>query len=80
MDSTHTASLDIPELSAAAAMAHVFQAMANNSLLSVGQLCNEVYSVNFTIDHSQRTQRFGHRIVAHQLVQRYSAQHNILSK
>jgi hypothetical protein len=33
MDSTHTASLDIPELSAAAAVEHVFPVMANNSLL-----------------------------------------------
>jgi hypothetical protein len=51
MDSTHTESLDIPELSATAAVAHVFPAMANKSLLSVGQLCNEGYSVTFTIDN-----------------------------
>jgi hypothetical protein len=48
MEPTHTASLDIPELSASA-MAHVFPAMANNSLLSVRQLCNEGYSVTFKI-------------------------------
>jgi hypothetical protein len=41
--------LDIPELSATAAVAHVFPDMANNSLLSVAQLCNEGYSVTFTI-------------------------------
>jgi hypothetical protein len=50
MDSTHTASLDIPELSKVASIAHVFPGMANNSLLSVGQLCNEVYYVTFRID------------------------------
>jgi hypothetical protein len=32
-------------------VAHVFPDMANNSLLSVGQLCNEGYSVTFTIDN-----------------------------
>jgi hypothetical protein len=42
--------LDIPELSAAASVVHVFQAMANNSLLSVGQLCNEGYPATFKID------------------------------
>jgi hypothetical protein len=50
MDSTHTASLNIPELGEAASVAHIFPAMANNSLLSVGQLCNEGYHVTFTID------------------------------
>jgi hypothetical protein len=50
MDSTHTASLNIPELSASPAVAHVFPAMVNNSLLSVRQLCNEGYSVTFKID------------------------------
>jgi hypothetical protein len=51
MDFTHTASLDIPELSVTAAVAHVFPAMANNSLVLVGLLCNEGYSVTFTIDN-----------------------------
>jgi hypothetical protein len=50
IDSMHTASLDIPELSQAASMAHVFPGMANHSLLSVGQLCNEGYYVTFRID------------------------------
>jgi hypothetical protein len=50
MESIHTASLDIPELSEAASVAHVFPAMVNNSQLSVGQLCNEGYSVTFKID------------------------------
>jgi hypothetical protein len=49
METTHTASWDIPELSEAASVAHVFPAMANNSLLSVGQLCNEGYLVTFKI-------------------------------
>jgi hypothetical protein len=50
MDSTHTASLGISELSKAASIAHVFPGMANHSLLSVGKLCNEGYYVTFRID------------------------------
>jgi hypothetical protein len=45
VESTHTASLDIPKLNKAASIAHIFPGMANHSLLSVGQLCNEGYSV-----------------------------------
>jgi hypothetical protein len=47
MKSTHTATLDIPQLSRVAKAAHVFPAMENNSLLSVGQLCDEGYSFLF---------------------------------
>jgi hypothetical protein len=47
MESSHTADLDIPELNAAASKAHVFPGMANHSLLSVGQLCDEGYIVTF---------------------------------
>jgi hypothetical protein len=50
MDSTHTASLEIPELSQAASIVHVFLGMANHSSLSVGQLCNEGYYVTLRID------------------------------
>jgi hypothetical protein len=50
MESTHTASLDIPELNKAASIVHIYPGMSNNSLLSVGQLCNEGYSVTFRID------------------------------
>jgi hypothetical protein len=50
MDSTHTASLDIPELSKAASIANVSPGMDNHYLLPVGQLCNEVYYVTFRID------------------------------
>jgi hypothetical protein len=49
MESTHTASIDIPELSRAASIAHLFPEMAHHSLLPVGQLCNEGYSVTFKI-------------------------------
>jgi hypothetical protein len=42
--------LDVPELSKAASIAHVFPGMANHSLLSVGQICNEGYYVTFSID------------------------------
>jgi hypothetical protein len=47
MDSSHTAELDIPEFNAAASKANVFLGMANQSLLSVGQLCDEGYIVTF---------------------------------
>jgi hypothetical protein len=47
MESSHTAELNIPELNAAASIAHVFPGMANHSLLSVGKLCNEGYIVTF---------------------------------
>jgi hypothetical protein len=47
IESSHTAALDIPELNTAAPVADVFPGMANHSLLSVGQLCNEGYKVTF---------------------------------
>jgi hypothetical protein len=47
MESSHTAELEIPELNAAAYKAHVFPGMANHSLLSAGQLCDEGYIVTF---------------------------------
>jgi hypothetical protein len=50
LDSTHTASSDIPELSEEASVAHVCPDMANHSLLSMGKLCNEGYYVTFRID------------------------------
>jgi hypothetical protein len=50
MESSHTADLDIPELNAAASKAHVFPGMANHSLLSVGQSCDEGYIVTFKRD------------------------------
>jgi hypothetical protein len=50
MESSHTSDLDIPELNAAASKAHVFPRMANQSLLSVGQLCDEGYIVTFRQD------------------------------
>jgi hypothetical protein len=50
MESTHTAALDIPELNKAASIEHVYPGMANNSLLSVGHICNEGYTVTFRIE------------------------------
>jgi hypothetical protein len=50
MESLHTADLDIPELNSAASKANVFPGMANHSLLSVGQLCDEGYKVTFKQD------------------------------
>jgi hypothetical protein len=61
MESSHTAELNIPQLNAAASIAHVFPGMATNYLLSVGQLCNEGYIVTFedasvTVCNSQKFQ------------------------
>jgi hypothetical protein len=61
MESSHTAELDIPELNAAASKAHVFPGMVNHSLLSVGKLCDEGYTVTFknasvTVCNSQKSQ------------------------
>jgi hypothetical protein len=47
IESSHTAELNIPHLNAAASIENVFPGMANHSLLSVGQLCNEGYVVTF---------------------------------
>jgi hypothetical protein len=61
MESTHTVALNIPELKNAASIAHVLPGVANHSLFSVGQLCNEGYTVTFrnasvTIFNSQKLQ------------------------
>jgi hypothetical protein len=61
MESSHTAELNIPELNKDAYIENVFPGMANHSLLSVGQLCNEGYTVTFrnasvTICDSQELQ------------------------
>jgi hypothetical protein len=59
--------LDIPELSKAASAAHIVSAMENNSLLSVGKLCDEGYSVLCSIsevailDSKQKTLLKGSR-------------------
>jgi hypothetical protein len=50
MKSTDTAILDITELSKSAKAAHIFPATENKSLLAVVQLCDEGYSVLFSID------------------------------
>jgi hypothetical protein len=47
MESSHTAELNIPELNAAASIAHFFPGMDSHYLLSDGQLCNEGYIVTF---------------------------------
>jgi hypothetical protein len=47
MESSHTSELNIPELNTAASKSHVFPGMANQSLISVGQLCDEGYIFTF---------------------------------
>jgi hypothetical protein len=61
IESSHTAELSIPDLNAAASIAHFFPGMANHYFLSVGQLCNEGYLVTFknssvTVCDSQKFQ------------------------
>jgi hypothetical protein len=61
MESSHTAELNIPALNTSASISHVFPGMANHSLLSVGQLCNEGYIVtsnnaSVTVCNSQEFQ------------------------
>jgi hypothetical protein len=46
----HTSALHTPELNKAESIAHVLPGMANHYLLSVGQLCNEGYTVTFSIE------------------------------
>jgi hypothetical protein len=50
MESTNTSALDIPELNKAASIAHILPGMLNHYLISVGQLCNEGYTVTFRIE------------------------------
>jgi hypothetical protein len=50
MESSHNADLDIPEMNAAASKAKFSPVMANHSLLSVGQLCDEGYIITFKQD------------------------------
>jgi hypothetical protein len=50
MESSHTAELDIPELSAATPKANVFPGIDNQYLLSVGQLCDKGYIITFKQD------------------------------
>jgi hypothetical protein len=59
--SNNTDEFDISELNDAASKAYVFPGMANHSLLSVGQLCDEGYIVTFkqasvTICNSEKSQ------------------------
>jgi hypothetical protein len=61
MESSHTAELDIPKFNTASSKAHVSPGMANHSLLSVRQLCDEGYIVTFkqalvTICDSEKSQ------------------------
>jgi hypothetical protein len=53
MRSTHTATLEIPQLRNSSKAAHIFPAMENNSILSVGQLCDEGHFVLFSRDEVQ---------------------------
>jgi hypothetical protein len=47
MESSHTAKLEIPRVSAPPSKAHYSPGMSSHSLLSAGQLCDEGYIVTF---------------------------------
>jgi hypothetical protein len=49
-------------------------------IMLLSQLTTSLFSTKLEKRNSQRTQIFGHSIVVHQLAQRDSAQHYILSK
>ena len=56
MHSTHIAELDLPTLPLAARQCHIVPALANHSLLSVGQLCDagcsiELDATTLTVTH-----------------------------
>jgi hypothetical protein len=55
--------LDIPELSAEAAVPHNFQSILHHSLLSVGNLCDGGYHVTFTIDDVTIFNKIGKEIL-----------------
>ena len=47
MYSTHTAELSLPQIPTAARIAHLFPALGNTSLLSIGQLCDAGCTAHF---------------------------------
>jgi hypothetical protein len=51
IESTHTCTIDLPGLPEAARTAHIFPALADHSLLSVGQICDAECQVEFTATH-----------------------------
>jgi hypothetical protein len=66
MVSTHIAELDLPALPPSACIAHLFPALTDTSLLSIGQLCDAGCTATFdadsvTIQHQSATILTGHR-------------------
>ena len=55
MISTHVANLDIPALPPEAQHVHIVPALASNSLISIGQLCNAGCTVSLVITHPKPT-------------------------
>jgi hypothetical protein len=51
IQSSHTCNLLLTDLSHQARQAHIFPGLVHNSLISVGQLCDNECSVTFTQDH-----------------------------
>jgi hypothetical protein len=48
---SHTCNLLLTDLPHQASQAHILPGLVHNSLISVGQLCDNEYSVTFTQDH-----------------------------
>jgi hypothetical protein len=60
MASSHIANISLPQLPPIACIAHLFRALGNTSLLSIGQLCDAGCTATFTnttvtIDHTSNT-------------------------
>jgi hypothetical protein len=51
IQSTHTALLPLPQLPLAARHAHIFPALRNRALLSIGQFCDSGFEAIFTANH-----------------------------
>ena len=51
MQATHTALIPLPQISLAARCANIFPDLQNQALISIGQLCDNVFAATFSKDH-----------------------------
>jgi hypothetical protein len=51
IQASHTALLPLPQLPLAARHAHIFPALRNRALLSIGQFCDSGFEAIFTANH-----------------------------
>ncbi len=62
---THTALLPLPHLPLAARRAHIFPALRNRALLSIGQFCDSGFEALFTADHVTLNRNGTPELLAH---------------